>query len=179
MAISSAALKYVNALTDVADLSELKAVAAGLSEFSVGYKSSLELRLAIQNPAIPLADRVELVAGLARSGSKSDKLVNLLKLLVDNSRIDLLEEILETLRLRIVQLENNKAVTVVSAREVPHAEKADFERAIAKQLGAVCQVAWKVDSSLIGGVQVKVGDTLLDRSVAGAIDRAERELFAC
>lgn len=179
MSTSSVALKYVNALMDVSDLDEMKAVAAGLIDFNAGYKASEELRLAIQNPAISFADRISLVGTLAARASKSEKLVNLLKLLVDNSRIDLVEEILETLRVRIVELEKNRAVTVLSAREVPQSERADFERAIAKQLGAVCQVAWKVDATLIGGVQVKVGDTLLDRSVIGAIERAERELLAC
>lgn len=178
MSISSVALKYVNALTDVADLAELKSVENGLSAFSKAYQSSSELRLSIQNPAIALADRIALVAAVAERSSSSEKLSNLLMILVQNDRVELADQILETLRIRILELEKSRSVTVVSAREVPQGERGEFERSLSKQLGGACQVAWKVNSALIGGVQVKLGDSLLDRSVAGAIERAERELLA-
>lgn len=177
MAGDSIAIKYVNALADVAELSDLKEIEKGLADFVAAYDASSQLKQAIQNPAISLGDRLLVVEELVGRMSNSDKLKNLAKLLVVNDRVELASELLSELRLRIIQIEKSKAVEIVSARNLSASDRAEYEATLAKSVGRDCRITWVVDPSLLGGVQIKVGDSLLDRSVAGALDRAERELL--
>lgn len=64
-------------------------------------------------------------------------------------------------------------IELTSAREMG----GEFKRKLAKALGAKT-ATWKsqIDSSLIGGVTVKVNDTVIDGSIAGFLRELKRAL---
>ena len=57
-------------------------------------------------------------------------------------------------------------------------ETAALEQKVAKMTGRTVDLRVEVDESLIGGLTVRVGDTLYDASVRGRLERLRERLVA-
>jgi F-type H+-transporting ATPase subunit b len=62
------------------------------------------------------------------------------------------------------------AAEVTSALPLTSAEQETVKKDIAARMGATASVAFKVDPSILGGLVVRVGDKILDGSVAGKLE---------
>ena len=59
---------------------------------------------------------------------------------------------------------------VTSALPLTSAEQETVKKDVAAKLGAAASVAFKVDPTILGGVVIRVGDKILDGSVAGKLE---------
>ena len=69
---------------------------------------------------------------------------------------------------------NDVTVTIVSAEPLAEAEQTQLVAALSARLANAAQVTWNVDSSLIGGVVIRMGDQVIDGSVRNQLDRLRR-----
>ncbi|RLL42908.1 F0F1 ATP synthase subunit delta [Oceanobacillus piezotolerans] len=103
--------------------------------------------------------------------------VNTLKLLVDRHRTELIPSIID----HFVQVVNDaKGIAeayVYSVRELTGDEKVHLKAAFTKRLnkGSI-QFTNIVDPTLIGGVKIRIGNTIYDGSVSGKLKRIERNI---
>ena len=67
-------------------------------------------------------------------------------------------------------------VELVSAFEMDDAVAEKLVAALKKRLGTDVNVTTSVDQSLIGGVLVRAGDTVIDGSVRGRLNRLAEQL---
>lgn len=105
------------------------------------------------------------------------EVVNLVKLLMQEGDLDLLAEVGPALS-RVVS--GQKAPTkaeITSAVELSDKEKDDLRRALAKQFGDDLVFSFQVNPALMGGLRVRVGDRLIDTSIASRL-AALRESLA-
>ena len=65
-------------------------------------------------------------------------------------------------------------VTVARALTVEQAER--LRAALSKQVGREVSLQVTVDPAVIGGVRVQLGDEVIEGTVAGRLDAAERQL---
>ncbi len=65
---------------------------------------------------------------------------------------------------------------VTSAIALQDAEKKSLEAKIGKQFGGGLEFEYQADASLIGGVVVRVGDKVIDASVAGKLSALRKKL---
>jgi ATP synthase F1 delta subunit len=61
-------------------------------------------------------------------------------------------------------------VEVTSALPLTSAEQDTVKKDVAAKVGGAPSVAFKVDPSILGGLIVRVGDKILDGSVAGKLE---------
>lgn len=102
----------------------------------------------------------------------------LLNLLVDKQRIDLLAEIQLELG-RLVRAEKGVVLaTATSAIAMTVTQKRALEKALEKKTGKGIELTVGVDPSLIGGVMVRIGDTVLDGTVRGQLERLKDQFLA-
>ena len=66
--------------------------------------------------------------------------------------------------------------TVTSALPLSKEEQSEVEGQLVKSLGGKGEVSFKVDPSILGGLVVRVGDKLLDGSVAGQLGTLRQSL---
>ena len=92
--------------------------------------------------------------------------VNLMKLLVQENDIDLLPELPGALSAVATGARQPVRAEVTSAVELTDAEKDALRRALSQRYGADLVFSFHVDPSLLGGLRVRVGDRLIDTSVA-------------
>ena len=79
--------------------------------------------------------------------------------------------------LESAKLAGQEAV-VTSALPLNEAEQASYQSALVQRLGDDVNITFRTDPSIMGGVIVRVGDQVVDDSVAGKLDSLRVQLAA-
>lgn len=167
------ARRYAKAIFEAIEPSKLEAQKESLFALATAWREIDELRIALLNPSFPIEQRQALVKDLGKQiHSTDDTLANLLLLLLENKRTDIIPEISEQFSAMVDALKKALSLEIVSATELSDAEKDALKQKITSKYGDLAKVEWKVDSELIGGLVIKSGDKLLDSSVKGALEKA-------
>jgi F-type H+-transporting ATPase subunit b len=65
---------------------------------------------------------------------------------------------------------------VISALPLSEAEQASIRKEVAARAGAGIGVAFQVDPDLLGGLKIRIGDRVIDGSVAGRVDDLRKSM---
>ena len=171
------AQRYASALADVA-LSEKTAdtVKNELAAFVDLVGDSADLRNFLASPAVPRNPKQAVVEKIVARLGASRTLRNFLFVLVENRRTQLLPEIQQAYERELQTRLGIAQASVVSARELSAAERAELEKALGKITGKRVQAMYGDDPSLIGGAVVWVGSTVYDGSVRTQLERLRARL---
>jgi F-type H+-transporting ATPase subunit delta len=131
----------------------------------------------VDNPAIPLADRDAVLERLL--GSRLDRpALNLVRLLTRRGRIDILPAVAAHFDRLLDASRGIVAATVSSAAPLDDDEEAAVRSRVEAMTGREVRLSTEVDSDLIGGLVVRVGDQWIDASVRGRLERLHDQLVA-
>jgi len=64
-----------------------------------------------------------------------------------------------------------KRAVARTAKDMTAAQRAKLEQVLAKAVGSDVELETEVDAALVGGIQLQIGSTLIDASVASKLDR--------
>jgi F-type H+-transporting ATPase subunit delta len=174
---STAARRYAEAAFELATRDEaLDAYADGLDLAA----STLEQRVAmdvLRNPARPLRQRTDLVDGLFAS-RVPEPVLKLVGLLTERGKIDRIGEVAREFRRLLNRRNGVVEALATSASPLTTDETEALRRKVAQMTGSTVDLRVDVDESLIGGLTVRVGDTLYDASVRGRLERLRERLVA-
>lgn len=134
------------------------------------------LATAIDNPAKPLADRLAVLDRLLQDRAPKG-VVRLAALLAERGRIDRLPEVASEYRRLLDRARGVVEAHVTSAAPLSTTETEAVKAWVAKTTGKDVTLTANVDEALIGGLTVRVGDTLLDASVRGRLERLRTQLL--
>ncbi|MDF1822613.1 MAG: F0F1 ATP synthase subunit delta [Alcanivoracaceae bacterium] len=148
-------------------------------EQSLGLLAALveepQLAAALDSPGLTSTQRAELVAQVC--GDQLDEPgSNLVAQLAQHNRLPLLPTIFRLFHELKAAQQNVADVEVISAFELDDAETSKLVAALEKRFGKEVQVRKAVDESLIGGVLVRAGDTVIDSSVRGRLQKLAEQL---
>jgi len=130
---------------------------------------------AIDSPAatsLQKANALARVCGddLSREGKQ------LLQVLAGNKRLHLLGEISSQYEALRAQEQATLEVEVVSAYALDDAEQARIIEALARRFEREIVLTSRVDESLLGGAIIRAGDTVIDGSVRGKLEKLSETL---
>ena len=174
---ASTARRYAEAAFQLATRDErLDAYGDGL-DLAVRMLGGDEVLGVLRNPARPLTERVALVDTLL--GKRVPEPVRKIAgLLVARGRVDRLASVAAEYR-RLLNREHGVVEAVATAASpLNGAETAALKRKVTEMTGKTVDLRVEVDESLIGGLTVRVGDTLYDASVRGRLERLRERLVA-
>lgn len=167
---AEAAFKLADAAGALAKWSEMLAAMAAVA-------MDERMRRAVADPNLSDAQ----VAGLfiaVLSGRLSGEAENLLRVLAENKRIELLPEI----RVQFEALKNEREgvveAEVHTAFELTEAQLADLVQRLERSTGRKVRTQVHLDRELIGGVKVVLGDKVIDGSARAQLGALETALKA-
>ena len=132
---------------------------------------------ALSDPAQPFAERRKLLDRIL--GERvSPAVANLVRLLAQRSRLDILPRISTEYQRLLNRHQGIVEATVTSPLPLNRAETEALTTRLQKMTGSEVDLRSIVDPALIGGLTVRVGDTLLDASVRGRLERLRDQLVA-
>lgn len=158
---------YAQALLELADESgQTDAIAGQVADLAQLLRDEPDLRTLIETPAIKDADRGGVVQRVFE-GRIADPLYKLLQVMNRKGRLGELPALTASFK---KLLDQRNGVVPVDAW-VAQAMDADTVQRVKSEIGQalggkMIELEQHVDESLIGGLKVKIGDTLIDASVA-------------
>jgi len=132
--------------------------------------SDESMSAAIENPSLTIAETADLfihVCGEHIDGSAR----NVIKLLAENRRLQLLPEIASLYEEMKADAENSIDATVTAAHPVSDEQRDKIAAALKAKLGRDVNVHCEIDESLLGGAIIRAGDTVIDGSLRGKLTK--------
>lgn len=105
-----------------------------------------------------------------------DKGQNLVRLLAENRRLKLLPFMAEQYENLKLQRQKSVDVELVCASEITPAQQESLVAALNKKLDRSINVKVAIDKTLLGGILIRAGDTIIDGSVRGRLTKLAEAL---
>ena len=158
---------YAQALLELADESgQTDAVAGQVADLAQLLRDNADLRTLTQSPAIKQADRAGVIERLFQ-GKVADPLYKLMQVMNRKGRLTELPALTAGFKVLLDQRHGVVPVDAWVAHEMDPGTADRVKREIGQALGGkTIELTQHVDESLIGGLKVKIGDQLIDASVA-------------
>ena len=169
------AVVYARSLFEVAkDQDKLDDVRDQLGAFADALSETRELQVFFFSPYFSTQEKED---GLERAVSDADPVVlNFLKLLIEKHRMPVIFRV----RAEFEQLweEENRLLPVIvtSAVELPKATVKQIGDRIAEQTDRKVDISSDVDPDILGGIVVRVGNSVLDASVRNRLEQLRRQV---
>lgn len=180
--MAAVAARYARAMVEVVTRpgapATPDAVRAELRAFLEAYESSDELRNVLANPAVPAPRKRALVERLAQPLGLSRISRNFLFVLLDNRRVNLLDQILRSFDNMLDERLGVARADVTSAAEVSKESRELIEQSLRRLTGRQVRAQYAVDPSLLGGVVTRIGSTVYDGSVRERLRQIRERLAA-
>jgi ATP synthase F1 delta subunit len=166
---------YARSLFEVAqEQNKLDTVRDELGAFADAVDANRELQTFFFSPYFSTAEKAD---GLDRAVSGADPIVvNFLKLLIENHRTPAIFRV----RREVDRLwrEENKLlpVQVTSAVELDQATVSQIGDRIAQQTGQKIDLSASVEPDIIGGIIVRVGNSILDASIRNRLEQLRKQV---
>ena len=174
---STASRRYAEAAFELATRDEaLDAYAEGLDLAAATLAQGAALDV-LRNPAQPLKQRTEIVDGLLAS-RVPEPVLKLVGLLVERGKVDRIGDVAFEYRRLLNKRNGVVEALATSAAPLTEGETTALKEKVAQMTGSTVDLRVEVDESLIGGLTVRVGDTLYDASVRGRLERLRERLVA-
>ncbi|PAF23463.1 hypothetical protein CHH49_02590 [Terribacillus saccharophilus] len=168
--------RYAEALFEVAENRDIvETVRAELhTAKQVAQNDAAFLRF-LSEPKIGLDKKKALIETSFAAGSIEVR--NTLKLLLDAGRISSIPQVADAFQTMFDEKQGIAQATVYSVRELSDAERQTVAETFAKRLGKrAVSIDNKIDPTLLGGLKVRIGNTIYDSSIKNKLSRIERNL---
>ncbi len=129
----------------------------------------------LQSPLITRDEKRSLIEGILgpQSSGLSKQFLNLL---VDKNRTDLFPFIVDRLQGVIRKKQGIQEATVVTARELHSSIIQLLEKALEKSTGKKMIIQSEVDPAILGGIQIRMGNQMIDGSIRSKLNTLETQL---
>ena len=129
-----------------------------------------KLNSMLRSPGISASDKSSLL-GKAFSGKVDGKLMNFLKIVLDKGRFDCLGAIHASGQKIFDELSGRVQATITTAEPIEDSVRVRVEKSLSDKLGKQIQLESVVDSAVIGGMVIRIGDTVYDGSVQNHLNQ--------
>ena len=168
----SLAGRYASALYELADKDRvLDAVAEDLVKFRQLMVESEDLNRLIRSPVI--SDQNNGLMAILENAKAKPLTKKFIGAVVMNRRIFVVADIIDVFMSELAERRGEIKATVVSAVELSAKQLKDLTGSLNKALGQKVSIDLTVDTSLIGGLIVRVGSRMIDSSIRSKLQRLQ------
>lgn len=170
--------RYARALFDLTKPQELEVLEKALQAAAEIWSSDNDFRDFIQNPSITLGSKQDLLQELRKAlNIELETFERFLALLAQNGRIWLLPQIAKSYSALVDERKKVICLEIISAVSLPDSEKESIVSSLKNEVGGMARVEWQVEPEIIGGLVIKSGDKMVDRSVKGMLLEMRNSLY--
>lgn len=177
---SGIAARYAAAVFDLAkDAGALKSLEADAANLSAALESSAEFKAMITSPVVSREEQGRAIGAIAAKMKLSTLVANTLQLMASKRRLFVLPQMLADLAARIADEKGEMTAEVTSAAALSADQAKKLAATLKARVGKDVKLKTTVDETLIGGLVVKLGSTMIDTSVKArlaALQNAMKEV---
>ena len=147
-----------------------------MKHLDVAYAAEPGLKKSVNNPFLPVADKLKLLCAASRAKIDSTA-AQFMELVIKNNRIDFLRAIALSFMKQYRELNGIAKVEVVTATKLGDDEINAIVDVVKEQLGGkTIELTKSVNPDLIGGFTVDVDSRVLDASVKSQLEKLRLRL---
>ena len=171
--------RYAEALFSIgkeAGLAELERYGASLASIGEAIEKTPQLAEAFRNPVLSSQEKKKVVLSLLEIAGGSTVEQNFCALLAEKDRLSLLPSIASDF---MALLDNEKGISrgmVTTAIALDNKYKKTIKEKLELQTGRKLELEYAVDSSIIGGVILRVGDSVYDASLRAQLENLRNSI---
>ena len=140
------------------------------------YKAIPEFRSFLFSFKLESAQKIEAL-GTVFGDDFTDLLSKFMKTLIENKRQDLISDISDSYNLKAMESKNQLLVTAVTHEKLSDELTDNVKKALEKFFDKNVIIETTVDPSIIGGIKLRIGNTVIDGSVRGNLTRLRQTLL--
>ena len=165
----AAARRYAQAVFDLAKKSgQLEEWRADLGTLNAVFGSERAVD-ALEDPKLTDESRTKIIDGVFKSQKVSPLAINFLRLLAARRRLSLVPRIVEIFEEMYNKEKGIILAEVTTAIQLDEAHQKRVADQLARITGKSVKLSTKVDPSILGGIITRIGDQLIDASVASRL----------
>ena len=136
-----------------------------------------ELSRLMSHPQVVKEEKMQLIENIFK-GKVSDEIVGLLELLVEKDHFGKTKDVLVYFRDEVKEYKKIGTVHVTSAMELSKEQKEQVEKKLLETTNYVSfEMHYEVDTALIGGMVIRMGDRVVDSSIRTKLYNLSKELY--
>ncbi|WP_047981137.1 F0F1 ATP synthase subunit delta [Ornithinibacillus contaminans] len=170
------AKRYADALFQLgSESSQLDKFVDELTVVKQVFQENSDLQAFLMHPRVTNDKKKQFLEEVFKGVSKD--VVNTLKLLVERHRTAIISDIIDQFIEHVNNAGGIAQGTVYSVRKLSDAEQKELENSFAKRLNKnTIKLVNVVDPSIVGGVKIRMGNTIYDGTISGKLRRIEQNI---
>lgn len=143
------------------------------------YSNSESFQLFTQNAGIGIREIKEFNKSLQETGDFHAVTLRFIEVLAENKRLMFIKEVAEKYAKLYQQFNKEEKITVISAYRLDQDEEAQVLRSLKanpQNQGKEFVIEFKVDESILGGLQMYTESEFMDMSLSSRVDRLSQEI---
>ncbi len=167
--------RYALALFELAnENSELDIVEKNIQDLLQIYNSSSDLKNFIKNPTQSQFNQLKVIQELSSKMNLLKVVNNFLSILVTKRRIFFLNNIFQNFLILVSKKRGELKASLVSSKNLSDDELQNLNKELSQTIGTSIKFDYKVDESLIGGLQMQIGSLMVDTSIKNKLRKYEQ-----
>jgi F-type H+-transporting ATPase subunit delta len=166
---SAVARRYAKALFDLLDQQGLEPAHTALVGLGQAYRDSSALRHAMASPAFAEQDKVAVLSEVAHRLGCPAIGKSFLTQLIKNNRVPFLSAIAEAFGTLVDEAKARQPVGVWSATALSPSEQEQIRGKLRETLRREVDVEFHTESRFLGGLQIRIGSTVVDSTIRGRL----------
>jgi len=160
--------RYANGLVDsLKDDKEFNRVFGQIESFQKMVTSSQDLGDVLLKPFVPKSKANKVVKELLNKAKADQKAIRFVLLLIENERVDLLDDIIEILPEAWNEKKGILTLEVSTAISLKKNQKDQLKKKLEKIEKKPVWLKYKIDKEIIGGLSIRKENTFYDVSIRG------------
>jgi F-type H+-transporting ATPase subunit delta len=156
---------------------EFSALARELSGFAALFQKHKKMREILANPFLPTSKKKQIVEAILAEKPVMRKASRLILLLVENNRVELLSDILESLPEAWNEKNGIYTFEVASVVPLTDDQKKNLEKKLELSEKRPVVLKFKIDPALVGGLWIKRGNMVYDVSIKGSLMKMKEKAY--
>ncbi len=173
------ARRYAKALLQIGDKQgnvpqlqqELEAVAAAVATHA-------DLSRLVASPLVLPTKKAQVFEAILAAAKVSETLRHFFRVVAEAGRLNLLPDLRRTFGDLVDERAGIVEAKVSSAQVLSEAQVKALMASLATRTGKTIRLSWHQDTTLLGGVKVQVGSTVLDASLQGQLRQLKTQLLS-
>lgn len=164
--VSGVADRYAQSLFDLArDDGAIETVESELVAFQKLIDDNADFRRLVESPVFSSDDQMKAIDAIVGEVRPSELTGNFLRVVASNRRLFVLPGIIRGFRQYAAEHRGEVAASVTSAHKLSAAQRKELAGALGSYAGKTVTMTESVDSTILGGLIVKIGSRQIDTSL--------------
>jgi F-type H+-transporting ATPase subunit delta len=173
------ARRYAKALLQIGDQQgNVPQLHQELDTIAAAVAANADLMRLVASPLVLPRKKAEVFETILAAAKVSETLRHFFRVVAEAGRLNLLPDLRRTFADLVDERAGIVEAKVVSAQPLTEAQSQALVVSLAARTGKTIRLSWSQDATLLGGLKVQVGSTVLDASLQGQLRQLKTQLLS-